>query len=185
MRTLTVFTPTYNRADLLTRCYESMKRQTNQTFIWMIIDDGSSDNTRELVNKWLQEEHDFLLEYYYKKNGGLHTAYNEAIAHIETPLCVCIDSDDFMPDNAVEVILDFWDKYGSDDEFFVQCLRDRFCQHGFACAGFAFDQQRFLQCDGDIYGTHQLFAGYVVFAALECHIHNGFSAFLVFLFAYE
>lgn len=115
MRTLTVFTPTYNRADLLTRCYESMKRQTNQTFIWMIIDDGSSDNTRELVNKWLQEEHDFLLEYYYKKNGGLHTAYNEAIAHIETPLCVCIDSDDFMPDNAVEVILDFWDRFGSED----------------------------------------------------------------------
>lgn len=115
MRTLTVFTPTYNRADLLTRCYESMKRQTNQTFIWMIIDDGSSDNTKELVKKWSQEEHNFLLEYYYKENGGLHTAYNEAIAHIETPLCVCIDSDDFMPDNAVEVILDFWDKYGSEE----------------------------------------------------------------------
>ena len=115
MRTLTVFTPTYNRADLLIRCYDSMKRQTNQMFIWMIIDDGSSDNTKELVEEWKKEQHTFILEYYCKENGGLHTAYNEAIEHIETPLCVCIDSDDFMPDNAVEIILNFWNKYGSEE----------------------------------------------------------------------
>ena len=112
---LTVFTPTYNRAKLLQRCYESMKRQTNQKFIWMIIDDGSSDHTEELVKTWQLEEHDFQLEYYYKENGGLHTAYNEAISRVETPLCVCIDSDDFMPDDAVEKILDFWEEHGSDE----------------------------------------------------------------------
>ena len=66
-----------------------------------------------------------------------------------------------------------------DHEFFAQRLRNGFCQHGFACAGFAFDQQRFLQGNGDIYGTHQLFAGYVVFAALKCHIHNGFPPFFI------
>lgn len=112
---LTVFTPTYNRANLLQRCYESMKRQTNQKFVWMVIDDGSSDHTEELVKSWQLEEHDFQLEYYYKKNGGLHTAYNEAISRIETPLCVCIDSDDFMPDDAVEKILNFWEEHGSDE----------------------------------------------------------------------
>lgn len=112
---LTVFTPTYNRVNLLQRCYESMKRQTNQKFIWMIIDDGSSDHTKELVKLWQLEEHDFQLEYYYKENGGLHTAYNEAISRIETPLCVCIDSDDFMPDDAVEKILDFWEEHGSNE----------------------------------------------------------------------
>lgn len=111
---ITVFTPAYNRADLLGRCFESMKRQTRKDFIWMIIDDGSGDNTREVVESWLREPLDFELQYHYKENGGLHTAYNEAIAHTETELCVCIDSDDFMPDNAVERILDFWKAHGSD-----------------------------------------------------------------------
>ena len=105
---LTVFTPTYNRSGLLSRCFESMKRQTSKEFIWMIIDDGSTDNTFEIVKKWMNQPLDFQMEYYYKENGGLHTAYNEAISHIETELCVCIDSDDFMPDNAVERILSFW-----------------------------------------------------------------------------
>ena len=111
---LTVFTPAYNRADLLPRCFESMKRQSSKDFIWMIIDDGSTDTTRSLVEGWMQEQLDFQIVYYYKENGGLHTAYNEAIAHIETDLCVCIDSDDFMPDDAVERILDFWQAHGSD-----------------------------------------------------------------------
>ena len=111
---LTVFTPAYNRADLLPRCFESMKRQTTKEFIWMIIDDGSTDNTRELVAEWLKQPLDFTVQYYYKENGGLHTTYNEAIAHIDTELCVCIDSDDFMPDDAVEKILACWDEKGSD-----------------------------------------------------------------------
>lgn len=114
MFALTVFTPSYDRADLLVRCYESMKHQTYQNFIWMVIDDGSTDNTCQLVKEWIADEHEFQLEYYYKSNGGLHTAYNEAISHITTPLCVCIDSDDWMPDDAIEKILDFWEKNGSE-----------------------------------------------------------------------
>lgn len=113
MVSLTVFTPTYNRADLLQRCFESMKRQTNKNFIWLIIDDGSTDNTREVVERWQREPLDFSLRYIYKENGGLHTAYNEAIANIDTELCVCIDSDDFMPDDAVEKIFSFWEENGS------------------------------------------------------------------------
>ena len=111
---LTVFTPAYNRADLLTRCYESMCKQTNKNFIWMIVDDGSTDNTREISESWVKNTKDFQVKYIYKENGGLHTAYNTAIANIDTELCVCIDSDDFMPDNAVGLILDFWKKNGSD-----------------------------------------------------------------------
>ena len=111
---LTVFTPAYNRADLLPRCFESMKRQTNKNFIWMIVDDGSTDHTRELVESWMSQSTDFPIVYYYKENGGLYTAYNEAIAHMDTELCVCIDSDDFMPDDAVEKILRLWDEQGSD-----------------------------------------------------------------------
>ena len=114
MTDLTIFTPTYNRVNLLSRCYESMKRQTSKNFVWMVIDDGSTDNTVDVVNEWVRESSDFIIEYYYKENEGLYTAYNEAIKHIKTKLCVCIDSDDFMPDDAVETILNFWEKYGSD-----------------------------------------------------------------------
>lgn len=113
MDKLTVFTPTYNRQELLFRCYESLKRQTDKEFIWIIIDDGSTDRTRDEVQKWILNEVEFEIQYYYKQNGGLHTAYNLAIEKIQTELCVCIDSDDFMPDNAVELIRNYWDKYGT------------------------------------------------------------------------
>lgn len=89
MTDLTIFTPTYNRVDLLSRCYESMKRQTSKNFVWMVIDDGSTDNTVDVVNEWVRESSDFIIEYYYKENEGLYTAYNEAIKHIKTKLCVC------------------------------------------------------------------------------------------------
>lgn len=113
-KTLTVFTPTFNRRELLTRCYESMCRQTNKDFVWMIVDDGSTDDTKKFADEW-KKNSDLEIRYIYKNNGGLHTAYNVAIENIDTELCVCIDSDDFMPDNAVELILNFWDKYGSDE----------------------------------------------------------------------
>lgn len=115
MKPITVFTPAYNRADLLPRCYQSMVSQMNKNFIWMVIDDGSTDNTRELVEGWIKESQGLEVQYYYKENGGLHTAYNEAIAHIETPLCVCIDSDDWMPEDAIEKILSYWEKNGSNE----------------------------------------------------------------------
>ena len=122
MKPITVFTPAYNRADLLPRCYQSMISQTNKNFIWMIIDDGSSDNTRDLVANWINDTSGIDIEYYYKENGGLHTAYNEAIEHIQTPLCVCIDSDDCLAhfrqfDKYIyfQIILDYWEKYGSNE----------------------------------------------------------------------
>lgn len=111
---ITVFTPTYNRKDVLVRGYEALKRQSNKNFQWLIIDDGSLDNTRSIVEKWIQEEKDFTIRYVYKENGGLHTGYNAAIANMDTELCVCVDSDDFLPDNGIELILNHWDKYGSE-----------------------------------------------------------------------
>ncbi len=114
MVTLTVFTPTYNRAYILHRCYESLCRQTSKDFMWLIIDDGSADNTKELVNEWIQKDNGFEINYVYKENGGMHTGHNKAYELINTELNVCIDSDDYMPDNAVELITEFWKKYGSD-----------------------------------------------------------------------
>ncbi len=113
MKTLTVFTPAYNRAHTLLRTYESLLRQTCKDFEWLVIDDGSTDNTRELVKGWIADAK-IPIRYIYKENGGLYTGYNVAYANIETELCVCIDSDDFMPDDAVEIIVSHWCKYGSD-----------------------------------------------------------------------
>ena len=104
---LTIFTPTYNRKELLKRCYDSLKKQSVKEFIWLVVDDGSDDGTKEQVQDWIKERNEFEVEYIFKENGGLHTAYNAAIEHITTELCVCIDSDDYMPGNGVEEILDF------------------------------------------------------------------------------
>lgn len=113
MKRLTVFTPTYNRAYCLHHCYESLKRQSCKDFIWLIIDDGSTDETKEVVAGWI-DENKIGIHYLWQNNQGMHGAHNTAYEHIDTELNVCIDSDDYMPDDAVEKILLFWDKYGSD-----------------------------------------------------------------------
>lgn len=110
--TLTVFTPTFNRAYTLHLCYESLQRQTCKDFVWLIIDDGSTDDTKELVWKWKLES-EIPIRYYYQENQGMHGAHNTAYELIETELNVCIDSDDYMPDDAVEKIVSFWHRYGS------------------------------------------------------------------------
>ena len=115
MATLTVFTPTYNRAYVLKQCYDSLCRQTCKDFVWLIIDDGSSDNTKELVDSWLKKDNGFEIRYTYKENGGMHTAHNKAYELIDTELNVCIDSDDYMTDNAVEIIINEWKKNKSED----------------------------------------------------------------------
>lgn len=105
---ITVFTPTFNRQHTLGRVYESLKKQLSKNFIWLIIDDGSTDNTSELVNEWLSEDNSFQIKYIYKSNGGLHTTYNTAIEKAETELIMCIDSDDWLPENAIEKIENIW-----------------------------------------------------------------------------
>lgn len=112
-KTLTVFTPAYNRAHTITRTYESLCCQTSKDFEWLVIDDGSTDNTRELVEKWI-EENKIPIRYIYQQNQGMHGAHNTAYKNIDTELNTCIDSDDYMPDDAVEKICSFWKKYGSD-----------------------------------------------------------------------
>lgn len=107
-KSITVFTPTYNRAYILPKCYESLCHQTCKDFEWLIIDDGSTDGTKELVAQWQTRENGYPIRYIYKQNGGLHTGYNTAIANMDTELSVCIDSDDSMPEDAIERILGEW-----------------------------------------------------------------------------
>ncbi|MBQ9082378.1 MAG: glycosyltransferase family 2 protein [Clostridia bacterium] len=105
---LTVFTPAYNRAYTLPRTYESLKSQQNTGFVWLVVDDGSTDHTADLVRQWQSEANDFEIRYIYKENGGMHTAHNAAYANIDTELNVCIDSDDALAPDAVQIIFDAW-----------------------------------------------------------------------------
>lgn len=107
---LTVFTPAYNRAHTLPRTYASLKRQDCKDFIWLVVDDGSSDNTAELVKEWQKKDSGFEIRYVYKENGGMHTAHNTAYENIDTELNTCIDSDDELADGAVRKILKKWNE---------------------------------------------------------------------------
>lgn len=110
---LTVFTPAFNRADCLRHCYESLRKQTCREFIWLVVDDGSSDGTGDMVKEWMQAG-ELEIQYHYQENGGMHTAHNAAYELVTTELNVCLDSDDRMPEDAVVSILEFWERHGSD-----------------------------------------------------------------------
>ena len=104
---ITVFTPTYNRQKLLERAYASLCEQTSKDFIWQIVDDGSTDDTRKQVEKW-QSESDFEICYVYQENGGKMRAHNRGVQLTETELFVCLDSDDALTKNAVERLSYLW-----------------------------------------------------------------------------
>lgn len=114
MKKITVFTPTYNRAYTLPQLYQSLVAQTNKDFVWLVIDDGSSDNSKVLVQGWI-DENKIQIQYIFQGNQGMHGAHNTAYKNIKTELNVCIDSDDYMPKDAVDKILSFWKKNGNEN----------------------------------------------------------------------
>lgn len=127
MKTITVLTSTYNRAELLKRLYDSLVKQTCQDFKWLVIDDGSSDNTQQIIRD-LQEERKISILYQKQENGGKHRALNKGIAQIESPLTYIVDSDDFLPTDAVETILRYHQKYKDEEKLcgysFLRCYED-------------------------------------------------------------
>lgn len=106
---LTIFTPTYNRKSLLAIAYKKLCQQTKKDFIWMIVDDGSTDGTSQLVDEWIQDGM-LQISYYYKENGGKMRAHNYGVSLCSTELFICVDSDDYMKEDAVETILTIWEK---------------------------------------------------------------------------
>ncbi len=106
---ITVFTPTYNRAYIIGNLYESLKRQSFTDFEWLVVDDGSSDNTKELFDKWIQEDNPFEIRYVYKVNGGKHSAINKGLELANGELFFTVDSDDYLTYDAIEKI-NGWEK---------------------------------------------------------------------------
>lgn len=109
MKKITVFTPTYNRAYTLPKLYESLVGQTCNDFEWLIVDDGSTDNTHELVESWTAEKK-IDIRYFKQENSGKSSAHNKGAQLTQTPLFTCVDSDDYLTDDAIEKILLKWNE---------------------------------------------------------------------------
>lgn len=104
----TVLTTTYNRASTLHRAYESLRSQTYRNFEWLIIDDGSTDNTRELVADW-RKKANFPLRYFWQENQGQKIAYNQGVKEAQGELVLAVDSDDACVPNTLECFKKHWD----------------------------------------------------------------------------
>lgn len=109
----TVFTATYNRAHTLHRVYDSLKVQTYRDFEWLIVDDGSTDNTYELVEQW-QKENQFSIRYIYQENSGKHIAFNRGVKEAKGELFLNLDSDDGCVSQALERHKYHWDAIPED-----------------------------------------------------------------------
>ncbi|PST84056.1 glycosyltransferase family 2 protein [Pedobacter yulinensis] len=114
---ITVFTPTYNRAHLLSRLYESLLKQNSSNFEWIIVDDGSTDDTDGLIKMWQTErQFPFKLTYFRQANRGKHVAINKGVKLAKGELFFIVDSDDYLAHDAIAEILKSWNTLNSIEE---------------------------------------------------------------------
>lgn len=113
---ITIITPTYNRLKEIKKLYKSLCEQNNKLFVWIVVDDGSVDNTKSFFDE-ITKTSDFKIKYFYKDNGGKHTALNYAFKHIKTKLFCIVDSDDYLIADAVQTIINNYNNYKNDDVY--------------------------------------------------------------------
>lgn len=111
----TIFTPTYNRAHLLSRVYRSLHEQTLREFEWIVVDDGSEDNTAAVIREWVSEA-DFRITYQYQQNSGKHVAINRGVAMARGEYFVILDDDDWLHPTALERMLRQWEAMSADEK---------------------------------------------------------------------
>ena len=104
---ITIFTPTYNRANLIVRAYDCLLQQTNKNFIWLVVNDGSNDNTDEALTE-LMNKNELPILYISKANGGKHSAFETAFSEVVTEYFMCLDDDDIYYPDAVDTFLREW-----------------------------------------------------------------------------
>lgn len=113
---ISIVTPTYNRNKEIKSLYKSLIKQKNTNFIWIVIDDGSTDDTKKFFDKVINNS-PFKVEYYYKKNGGKHTALNIAFKKLKTKLFCIVDSDDTLTNDAIQNVYEVYEQYNSKNVF--------------------------------------------------------------------
>ena len=119
---LSVITPTYNRGELLKNCFSSLRAQTDDRFEWIIVDDGSTDDTAQIVSGFCNSAPQMHIVYVQKENGGKHTALNAAHPHIRGKYVLILDSDDTLTDDAVAVVLECWSRWENHSEVGIVTL---------------------------------------------------------------
>lgn len=122
---ITVFTPTYNRGYIIENLYRSLQKQSFTDFEWLVVDDGSSDNTEELFKKWTKEVNDFEIRYYKKDNGGKHRAINYGVSKAQGEWIFIVDSDDSITFNAMEQIYKWINSINAENIVSVSGLRGK------------------------------------------------------------
>lgn len=121
---ITVFTPTYNRATLLLQLYESLCRQSYSDFEWIIVDDGSTDDTRNFVEECIKKQSKFPIQYIYKENGGKHTAINRGVKEANGELFFIADSDDMLVSDSLKMVANEYEIIKNDASFCGVCGLD-------------------------------------------------------------
>ena len=102
---ITVFTPTYNRGYIIDNLFQSLKRQSYTDFEWIVIDDGSDDDTENMFQKFQSVDNGFPIIYKKVNNGGKHRAINTGLNLAKGELFFIVDSDDYLTDSALERIV--------------------------------------------------------------------------------
>lgn len=119
---ITLFTPTFNRANFLERLYKIILNQTSDKFVWLVVNDGSTDNTYEVIKKFI-EENKIPIKYIHKENGGKHSAFKIALDNCLTEYFLCIDDDDLYEYNSIEFFLKRWEDIRNEKKDDIGAIR--------------------------------------------------------------
>lgn len=125
---ITVFTPSYNRAHTLCRVYESLKAQTYCDFEWLIVDDGSADDTKKVVEQFQSQNNSFPIRYFYQTNQGKHIATNRAVREANGEFFITLDSDDGCKPEALEHLLNMWETIPAQERSAYKGVSCRCCK---------------------------------------------------------
>lgn len=134
---LSIVTPTYNRGELLKRCFESLCNQSDMDFEWIVVDDGSTDNTAEVVKQFSSK---FPIIYAQKENGGKHTALNASHEYIHGKYVLILDSDDYLVNTAIEQIKMGWNRFEEESEIGIVSFLKGVSQNSPSCMAFEGDE---------------------------------------------
>ncbi len=152
MNKITVFTPTFNRGYLMNKLFYSLNSQTNKHFEWLIVDDGSIDQTGELVETF-KEQADFEIRYFYQQNGGKHRAINHGLDLARGELFFIVDSDDSLTDDAIEKIFNNYSGIAFDNSFAGVAFNKGFSKKRIVGETF---EGTYIDCDNLHRGKHNI-----------------------------
>lgn len=152
MNKITVFTPTFNRGYLMNKLFYSLNSQTNKHFEWLIVDDGSIDQTGELVETF-KEQADFEIRYFYQQNGGKHRAINHGLDLARGELFFIVDSDDSLTDDAIEKIFNNYSGIAFDNSFAGIAFNKGFSKKRIVGETF---EGTYIDCDNLHRGKHNI-----------------------------